>query len=273
MDNNDIMGQIKAAAEELQRRRMQIDNLLESFDNLDYVRSVYHKKYSQLSSCFSGNKGVVYCAITGGYDALNEPTFVTGNVDYVLLTDTDECENVDSNWKTIKLENPQGLSAPMLARWAKTHPFELFPDYDWSVWVDGKLRIKGDIREYISTYKRENGMICFPHYTAKTIIDEASYIIQHKKADPKDLQKQMEDYYNGGYINKGYIVETAVLARDHHDEQLKKVMDDWWSELCTYNHHRDQMSFDYVCWKNGYDYDLNDLLVYGNPWFEAVAVH
>ncbi len=271
MENSEMMEQIKRAAEELKRRREQINNLLESFDNLDCVREIYHLRYPGKSDRFVG-KGVVYTSITGGYDLLNEPVNANPDVDYILLTDSINDE-YDGVWEMRALENPEGYSPQKLARWAKMHPFSLFPEYDWSIWIDGKLRVKGDVHEYINMYKRDSGMVCFPHYSARDIASEARSVIAYGKADETEVHRQIDNYMKAGYVGKGYIVETAVLLRDHHDDRLRNVMDDWWNELCSYEHNRDQISFDYACWVNSYDYDLNDLLIYGNPWFEATAVH
>ncbi len=271
MENNEMLEQIRRAAEELKKRREQINNLLESFDNLDLVREIYHMRYPGTSDRFTG-KGIVYSAITGGYDTINDPTFITPGVDYVLLSDK-ELTNYDGAWEIRLLDNPEGYEPQRLARWAKMHPYALFPGYDWSIWVDGALRVKGDVSTYITTYRRDSGMLCFSHHRATDIVAEANFILANGKAGRDELSRQLDRYNDAGYEGKGYIVETGVLLRDHHDERLKKVMDDWWEELCLYVHNRDQMSFDFACWKNGYDYDLNDLLIYGNPWFEAVVVH
>lgn len=269
--DNDVMEQVRRAAEELKKRRDQINNLLESFSHVEHVREIYHGRYPGYGDRFKG-KGIVYTAITGGYDALNEPVYMTPGVDYVFLTDGD-ADGYEGAWDVRHLDNPEGYSPQRLARWAKMHPFSLFPEYDWSIWVDGKLRIKADVLGYIDSYRKDSGMVCFPHYSETDILEEAEAIISHGKADKDEIVKQVERYVGAGYKGKGYIVETGVLLRDHHDEVLKKVMDDWWSELCSNDHNRDQMSFDFACWKNGYDYDLNDLLLYGNPWFEAVVMH
>ena len=266
-----MLEQIKRAADELKRRREQINNLLESFDNLDHVREIYHVRYPGCGDRFNG-KGVVYSSITGGYDFLNEPEVITPGVDYVLLTDSN-VEGYEGAWDIRLLENQQRYSPVRLARWAKMHPFELFPEYDWSIWVDGALRVKGNLRDFIDFYKRNSGMVCFPHHNATDITMEANAIVSIGKAKADEINRQIDDYEKAGYLGKGYIIETGVLLRDHHDKALKKVMDDWWEELCTYDHSRDQMSFDYACWKNSYEYDLTDLLIYGNPWFEAAVVH
>ncbi len=271
MDNNEIFDVIHKATEELKKCREQINALMLELENVRLVRDVYHLKYPGVSRRFDG-KGVVYCAITGGYDDIVEPLFKCENIDYILLTDR-EVKDYSGAWKIRVLDNEMKLSNQKLARWAKMHPFDLFPEYDWSLWIDGKFRVKSDLMGYINTYSKESGMLCFPHYRFRSISEEAYAIAVSGKADERELQKQIDTYKRSGYEGKGYIVETGVLLRDHHDEDLRKVMDTWWKELCSYDHNRDQMSFDYACWKNGYEYDLNDLVIFNNPWLESVFVH
>ena len=122
-------------------------------------------------------------------------------------------------------------------------------------------------------FKKNSGMICFPHYESKTLNDQIDAIVSNKKADRGELEKQLNEYLKAGYHEKGFITETGCIVRNHHDDKLRKVMDDWWKELSSHGHDRDQMSFDYVCWKNGYDFDICNLLIYHNLWTSAVAVH
>lgn len=271
MDNNEIFDVIHKATEELKKCRDQINKLMLKLENVGLVRDAYHLKYPGISGQFDG-KGVVYCAITGEYDDIVEPLFKSDNIDHILLTDR-KAQDYSGAWEIRILDNEMKLSNQRLARWAKMHPFDIFPEYDWSLWIDGKFRIKSDIKDYISIYGKESGMLCFPHYRFRNISEEAYAIAVSGKADERELQKQIDAYKCSGYVEKGYIVETGVLLRNHHDVGLRNVMDTWWEELCTYDHSRDQMSFDYACWKNGYEYDLNDLAIYDNPWFESVFVH
>ena len=120
MDNNEMLEQIKRAADELKRRREQINNLLESFDNLDHVREIYHVRYPGCGDRFNG-KGVVYSSITGGYDFLNEPEVITPGVDYVLLADSN-VEGYEGAWDIRLLENQQRYSPVRLLQPEKRKP-------------------------------------------------------------------------------------------------------------------------------------------------------
>ncbi len=262
---------IRKASAELANRRQQIENLLDSFDKQSYVRDVYHRRYIEEADRFSG-KGVVYSGIFGAYDAISEPEMVEDDLDYVLFTDMAP-QDYQGKWRIVVVDNPDNYDPATLTRIVKMHPWDYLDGYDWSVWVDGKFRVVGDFRRYVSYYGRGSGMICYPHYTSSSIDEEAQIIAAAGKADLSELQKQISKYLAEGYEGKGYLVEAGCLVRSHHDDKLRAVMDDWWKEFRSYNHKRDQMSFDYACWKNDYLYDICDLLIYSNPWVRAVAVH
>ena len=265
---NDVL---KQAAAELAKRRQIIDNLLDSYENLDHVRQLYHDKYHKQSSMFSG-KGVVYSGIFGGYDYISEPQNLDGSIDYVLFTDTPK-EDYAGNWEIRVIDNPDNLPPNIFTRLIKMHPWDFLEDYDWSIWVDGSIAIKKDLKSYVDTYAKESGMLCFPHHRYTTLQEEATAIVYHGKGAKEKLEKQLQDYLGAGFSGNGYHVEAGCIARSHHDEKLRIVMDDWWQEFCKYDHYRDQMSLDYVCWKNNYQYDICDLLIYSNPWFSTTSSH
>ena len=53
------------------------------------------------------------------------------------------------------------------------------------------------------------------------------------------------------YPEHNGLLFASVLIRKHHDENLKKVMEDWWYCVKNYSK-RDQLSFNYVAWKNNF---------------------
>ncbi|MCR4893058.1 MAG: DUF616 domain-containing protein [Lachnospiraceae bacterium] len=237
---------------------------------LDNIVKAFNKRYQEKSEHFKG-KGVIYSTITGNYDSIKEPLF-DGELEYILLTDRPH-EGYKGKWQIKVVDNPKDLPPDRFARYLKMHPFELFPDYDWSVYLDGKQLVTGDFNEFVSLFGKNSGMICFPHFDTNTLEEQANAISIFGKANLEELKKQIKHYKDLGYKEKGYLIETACLVRDHHDEALKKVMDDWWKELNSFNHNRDQMSFDYACWKNGYEYDLCNQIVYANPWCIGTVTH
>lgn len=267
----EVTESLKEAAALLEKKNTQIGNLLDYVEQVDHVREKYHLRYPTPSTRFQG-KGVVYTVITGDYDEINEPEAGDSGLDYILLTDRPKTD-YKGKWQVRIIDNPDNLNSVRLSRYPKMFPHIFFPEYDYSVYVDGSYRIKKDMQTFVETYRRDSGMICFPHFNSESIKDEAKLIVERGKADKDALDKQIAVYEKDGYVSRGYITELGCIARDHSDENLKKVMQDWWDEYMAYDHTRDQMSFDYVCQKNGYEYDLCDLSVYINPWIEVEKIH
>lgn len=260
---------------QFQKRLLELNNYIDkvstSFEHLVHVRNVYHNRYAIESDLFTG-KGVVYTVITGGYDNILDPLITEDCFDYVLLTDKAPTD-YHGKWQIRVLDNPQHLSAPLLARWAKIHPFDLFPDYDFSFYLDGVLQLREEkITDFIHQYKRDSSMICMPHHCYNNIDEDAAAVASLGKASKEALEEQIQKYRKEGFVDD-ILIETAVLVRSHKDPLLKKVMDDWWTELTSYKHHRDQMSFCYVCWKNNYEFDITDLQSHSNPWTIAYSNH
>lgn len=84
-------------------------------------------------------KVAIYTCIVGDYDTIKEPMYINSICcDYFVITD----QNVspDSSWNKINLQDvkgmPPGLDASTANRWIKLHPHELFPEYDYSIYVD-----------------------------------------------------------------------------------------------------------------------------------------
>ena len=58
------------------------------------------------------------------------------------------------------------------------------------------------------------------------------------------------------------MVEATIIIVDLNNPIAKKIMDDWWYELLRSHSGRDQLSFPYVLWKNGYH--ISDVGCLGN---------
>lgn len=198
-------------------------------------------------------KIVVYTCITGGYDGLMEPLVVTPGVDYICFTD-----NLAMKSKTWKIrpmpEELKGLSNVKQQRGVKILAHRYLPDYDISVWVDGAVQVKGNIKEYLKSLDFKNFSVFIPeHPVRKCIYAEKDACVKIKKIKGDEValaDKQMKRYKDENFpVNYG-LVQTNVMMRRHNDPYCKELMEKWWEELKDYSH-RDQLSFNYALWKVG----------------------
>ena len=194
------------------------------------------------------NNVVCYTCVTGGYDTLKQPLKVSKGIDYVCFTDDASLQS--DVWK-IKLipDDLKNLSNVKKQRIIKICPHRYLKEYDISIWIDGNIQIKGDLQNFIQQYDLS---VC-PLYTRvhpsrRCIYDEAEACIGMRKGSPYEIMQQVSKYRKEGYPVKAGMVETNIILRKHNDIKCQLIDNLWASELLM-NSHRDQLSFNYVCWK------------------------
>ena len=79
------------------------------------------------------------------------------------------------------------------------------------------------------------------------------------------MSEQTERYRQEGYPEHNGLIESAILVRELKDQRLISLMEAWWQEV-LHGSKRDQLSFNYVCWKHDFVYDSTDLYIYGNKY-------
>jgi ABC-type polysaccharide/polyol phosphate transport system ATPase subunit len=218
------------------------------------------------------NRKVVYTAILGGYDDLKTPRHVAEGWDYICFTDNPELKS--NFWqmryceKTALIEsgalcadNPRRLG-----KFFKMKPHLLFPAYRESLWVDGSFSIIGDINEYIGTYLREADMLCFVHPERDCVYDEAAVCVAAGFAPQGETDRQMSKYRDAGMPAHCGLIASGLLYRKHTDE-IAELNDLWYNETMD-GTPRDQLSFNYCCYKLGFKYDLCPLNYWDNPFFK-----
>lgn len=197
---------------------------------------------------------VCYTCITGGYDVLKPLSYQHQSIDLVCFTDN---KNINSNgWilKDIPSDLKQ-LSKVKQQRILKIHPQKYLSEYDISLWIDGNFVINCDIeKDFLPKYDLNR----FSLYTNKhplrdCIYDEEIECIKRKKDISQNTHPQIERYKQEKMPSHVGLAETNLMLRDHHDPKCEEVMKLWESEVLK-GSHRDQLSFDYACWKLGFKY-------------------
>ena len=153
-------------------------------------------------------------------------------------------------WKLKEIPNElKYLSNVKKQRIIKICPHRYLKEYDISIWVDGSFQIIGDLNEFIAQYDLQKCSIYVRvHPYRKCIYDEANACIKMHKDVKEKILAQVNAYRNEGYPKKIGMVETGILLRKHNDAKCQMICNLWASELLKHSH-RDQLSFNYACWK------------------------
>lgn len=194
-------------------------------------------------------KTAVYTGSFGGYDDICRPAVRPGNIDYYYISDEEPEELYHYVWIDAKKFIPPEIRSPIKRnRYMKMHPHIFFPDYQYSIYVDGNIEIKGDISCFLPS---GGPMISvFLHPTRDCLFYEGITIVNFGRVAAADVCRQMRKYLEEGMPVHYGLAEMGVMARKHMDPMCVRVMEKWWDEFDK-GAQRDQLSFMYAMWKNG----------------------
>ena len=159
----------------------------------------------------------------------------------------------------------------------KVLPHRYLQDYEYSIFIDGNMTVRGNIDELIEKYLSDANVAFFSHNEnnldarnsaydeAQTIFDLGEKNIKRSpergilnyKDNPFVIQKQMERYRMLRYPANDGLITGMVILRRHNEKDCIETMEYWWTEI-KYNSKRDQLSFNYCAWKNDLKFNYMD---------------
>jgi len=138
------------------------------------------------------------------------------------------------------------------ARQLKILAHKTFPHAEYTLWVDGCLTPLTPMWKLVDQFLDNHDICVFEHMERSCVYRELEACIRLKKDDPQIMRDQVNRYRRDGYpYNHGLGETTAVLRR--HNKVTQALNEAWWREI-EQGSMRDQLSFNYVCWKLGVEY-------------------
>ena len=215
------------------------------------------------------NKKILYTTVFGNYDDVIEPKLQNS-----------------WDWKCFSEENSLSLYTDnnRNAKRFKVLPHRYFQDYEYSIFIDGNMLVVGNIDELVEKYLSDSNVAFFDHSQNQLdprdcIYEESSTILQlgiknggNYKDNPELIAKQMTKYQTEGYPeHNGLVVQMEVLRR-HNETDVVDSMEDQWVEL-KYNSKREQLSFNYIAWKNNLKFGYIQGDSRDNKYFLNMGAH
>lgn len=214
-------------------------------------------------------KKVIYTAIFGKIDDLIEPEGDYSDFDFVCFTDRKNL--VSKKYKIIRV-NRFHKDPTLDARMYKLLPHIFLPQYEYSIWIDGRVIIKKKDLTPLLDYLGDANLAVFPHMHRDCIYEEAKACVYRGKDKPLAILNQITQYNKEKYPTKNGGVETGVLLRKHMQKDVIELQNHWWNELLKYSK-RDQISFNYVAWKQKFKFKYIDGHVWDNKYFRVLEKH
>lgn len=194
-------------------------------------------------------KKVVYTCITGDYDEPIIHKFINPDYDYVCFTDNkNPIKSKKSPWQIRPLAYDKSDNIRN-ARWHKTHPHILFPEYEISLYVDAKIDILTS-RFFTEFENSDRGLMTMTHPKRNCIFQEYDAVLKYN-LDTISSVNRTRKFLESEKMPKDFgLAETGLMFRRHNKPEIIALDEDWWNMVKNYSY-RDQLSFTYILWKNG----------------------
>ena len=193
---------------------------------------------------------IIYSAVTSKYDMVFEPKVCTEKVHYVLFSD--RLIKI-RGWDVLPINNPVDGKKSLTNRWYKLFPHKLFKEAEYSIYVDGNIRIIGDLSLLIQEFKESRAALgVFKHLDRTNIFQEADACAVYGKFDDRDKERikdQLKRYSESGMPADQQLTDNGIIFRWHQHPKLSATMSSWWKHLQRFSK-RDQISLPYVVWEN-----------------------
>jgi len=102
-------------------------------------------------------KCLVYTCVFDNYDWIFPPTCQEQELSYVIVTD-DPTLNV-SGWKTLVVDISGFANSKKANLHYRAFIHRVFKEYDFSLYVDGNIRLLGPTREFFSNFSTSNAAL------------------------------------------------------------------------------------------------------------------
>jgi len=192
---------------------------------------------------------------------------VSEDISYVLVTDDPGMQV--PGWCTRAVERDRFESDRAANRYYKMLPHKAFPGFDYSLYVDGNIRLLAGLKPLFKEFIASKACLgLFPHPLRNSVKEEVEACLKSGKVIDKDnLLKELAHFRQEGFPDDVGLIEATVMLKNHQHPSLNQAMETWWN-LFEQFETRDQFSLPYVLWKTGVPYMLQSFNFRDqNPYF------
>lgn len=258
------------------------DQILKKYFHIADFINIHNKKEKNIQNISKEkNKRIaIYTCITNNYDTLNKPMVIEDNCDYFLITDLPEDVKIENDeyYKRIPIANvvPKHISSPKdQNRFCKSHGYCIFPQYEYSIYLDGCLQIINPISNFIDRVGAM-GIALYKHPFTNDAYVEAFSLSVRARIDKEEAQTTMQKFAEEGFERNYGMAECGVIVCKHDNCLAQMILNNWYNNYENNLIKRDQIYFAYTLWKMGISIDKVCKLpgnIRTSGYFSIVASH
>jgi Protein of unknown function (DUF616) len=196
---------------------------------------------------------VIYTALIGTQtkDRLRQPHWIGGSEKLRFICFTDLPIQRGGRWEIRKADTRVADSPRRVARHYKLLPHRYLPDAEQWLWMDACMVLRRSPWEIVKGVGNAD-VAAFCHPARRCVYRELDACIRHNKDNRAVMEQQIDQLRFLGYPPDNGLAETACLWRRNVD-RVHTLNEYWWQFVGTQSV-RDQLSFDFVCWRLGIPY-------------------
>jgi hypothetical protein len=210
----------------------------------------------------------VYTNVVGTYESrLYAPRRQSQDMRFFCFSDHPTLSS--EGWEILKPAHPREIQRPdLINRYHKFFAHELFPEADYSIYVDANLQITGDLSALVAQLRSSGTLLgAARHPERYSYSDEVDVCLRTSKFRGDDALRALaqKENYDAAGVPRG-LLAAGLLVRKHGPLQLARAMELWWDQVCRYTA-RDQISLPFVLWNTALpytEYDFN--ILKDNPY-------
>jgi len=209
---------------------------------------------------------LVYTAVFGGYDEIAAPR-CPDIANHEWRAVTDDVRLIPSPYRA--LSRDVASDPRRAAREAKINGIAP-PHSEVVLWHGGNVQLTGRLTDLLPLLSQTDVAV-LQHPQRRCAYDEAHAVIAWGLDDPATVEAQMARYESEGYPHERGLSALFLLLR-RRTPQIAELERLWWSEVSN-GSIRDQLSFDYCCWRLGITPAIIPGGLYTGPYHERNPYH
>lgn len=214
----------------------------------------------------------ILTCILGGFD---KP------VDPVEQTIPDQSDIEFHRWTDEDFPPVTGLTPRLQYRIPKTHGWQMYPDMDAYIWLDGSFSLTNpNSVKWLMEQLGDADIALFAHPNRKTVREEVAHLEDHLEQGKKYIS---ERYKNGLHVEqysdmledpdfKDNVLYASTIFIYRNTPRVQAALADWWYYGSRY-FTCDQVVLPYIIQKHRLDVRVLDDHIYKNKYVQEVSKH
>jgi hypothetical protein len=132
----------------------------------------------------------------------------------------------------------------------KINPHLYLPGHDFSLYIDGNVKILGPVDQLFEKYSKITEIAAPRHPVRNCLYEEAEVCIRNGRGNSAIIRDIVSSYSRAGFPSDAGLFEFHMLFRRTFAPSVVRLMETWWSEY-ERGAGRDQITFPYAAWRCG----------------------